>query len=134
MKIFNIIKVVSVGLFFSGCLSKTITVTSTPPGAILSINDVEIGKTPTTTDWHGGGTYRFELKHKSYQPVDEHIKIKYRWYSYPIIDMGADFMTTKNINDHRQWHFDMQPLQKESIATSKKHAEKMREEFNTLKE
>ena len=139
MKPFRIISCLAAGALLSGCLSKTMTVSSTPPGAILSINDVEMGPTPITTDWHGGGSYRFSLKLKDHSPLAETVKIKYRWYSAPIIDMGPDFMTTRQVKDHKELHFEMPPLKKENpgsgsskeaVEKAKKEALEMRAEFN----
>lgn len=119
-------------ILLSGCLSKTVTVTSTPPGAVLSINDVEIGPTPATTEWHGGGVYRFHLQHKGYTTLKQNVTIKPRWYSYPIIDMGPDFMTTKEVKDHRELHFEMQPRGEESPEEIKQKALTAKAELEKL--
>ena len=121
--------IITLGLFSTGCLSKKMAIESTPPGAIVSINDITLGSTPLTTSWHGGGTYRFRLTKKGFAPLVETIKIKHRWFSTPIIDMGADFMTTKDIVDHRTINFQLIPLKKEKLTFSRQKAKEMRAVF-----
>ncbi|GEM_PF-5386701 len=119
---YSFIAIVFASFIFTGCLTKTLTITSTPSGALVSINDIEIGSTPVTTKWHGGGAYRFELKLKDYNTLTKVVNINPKWYGYPVIDMGADFMTTKKITDHKTLHFDMQKMQKVDLNKIKQQA------------
>ncbi len=45
-----------VNLFAAGCVQRTITITSDPPGALVWLNDREIGRTPLDVNFVYYGT------------------------------------------------------------------------------
>ncbi len=47
----------------TGCVERTITVTSDPSGALVYLNDTEIGRTPVTVPFTFYGTYDVRLEH-----------------------------------------------------------------------
>lgn len=49
----------------AGCIERTITVTSKPAGALVYLNDEEIGRTPVTVPFTFYGVYDVRLEHES---------------------------------------------------------------------
>lgn len=63
----------AVGFFFlSACATRTIEITSEPPGAIVWLNDVEVGRTPLEADFKHYGDYDVRLHLEGYQPLVTH--------------------------------------------------------------
>lgn len=48
----------------TGCVERLITVRSQPPGALVHLNDEEIGRTPVTVPFKFYGTYDVRLEHE----------------------------------------------------------------------
>lgn len=51
-------------VFSSGCVRRTITITSEPSGALVHLNDTEIGRTPVTVGFTHYGVYDVRLSHE----------------------------------------------------------------------
>jgi len=92
----------------AGCVRREIEVTSTPPGALLTLNGREIGRTPTRIEFTFDGMYDVRLKLAGYESVagsgDSNM---------PVWDfMGADLvaeMVPTDIHRLEHWHFDLVP-------------------------
>jgi hypothetical protein len=90
-----------------GCLSRTLTITSTPPGATVWLNDVEVGRTPLTTEFEWYGTYDVRLRLEGHEPVVTGRRIKAPAHELP----GIDFFTTiapVTFRNEVSWHFDLE--------------------------
>jgi hypothetical protein len=92
-----------------GCLERTISITSDPPGALVYLNDVEIGRTPVETDFAFYGTYDVRLKLEGYEAIATSREASAPIYEYPGPDLIAEAIPAK-IRTRIEWHFDMQPL------------------------
>ncbi len=91
-----------------GCLQRTLTITSTPPGALVWVNDVEVGVTPLDIDFTFYGGYDVQLRREGYEPVFEHKKINAPLREAPVIDLAAEAIPVK-FDNHVVWHFDLTP-------------------------
>lgn len=52
----------------SGCVRRTMTIDSNPPGAIAWVNDREVGRTPVEVDFLFYGTYDVRLVKEGWEP------------------------------------------------------------------
>jgi hypothetical protein len=94
----------------AGCLDRTVTVTSTPPGAIVALNDTEVGRTPVETAFTFYGDYDIRLRLEGYEPVVAHKNFNppvYEWIPIDLIATALPF----NITTREKVHFDLQPAQ-----------------------
>jgi hypothetical protein len=96
------------GLCMSGCLERTITVTSEPPGALVTLNSVEVGRTPVTTAFTYYGVYDVRLSREGYEPVWTKKKAAAPLYEYPPVDLVASAMPA-DIRTRLTWHFVLTP-------------------------
>ncbi|MGZ3388170.1 MAG: PEGA domain-containing protein, partial [Isosphaeraceae bacterium] len=54
---------VACGLFLvPGCVEQTMTIQSDPPGALVYMNDQELGRTPLTKDFTWYGDYDVQVR------------------------------------------------------------------------
>ena len=67
----KIIKVLAISFCLTtlGCVERVITVTSRPAGAIVWLNDQEVGATPVTVPFTWYGTYDVVLRMNGYEPI-----------------------------------------------------------------
>lgn len=91
-----------------GCLERTIRVTSKPPGALVWLNDTEIGRTPAEARFKFYGTYDVRVELPGYEPIHEGMDAKAPFYEYPGPDFVAAALPTR-IKNTVEWHFDLTP-------------------------
>jgi hypothetical protein len=83
-----------------GCeVDRTITVQTDPPGALVYLNDVEIGRTPVTRPFKWYGTYDVEIRKEGFVPIKTTAKVWAPWWGWPPIDFATSFVP--NVQDHR---------------------------------
>jgi hypothetical protein len=58
-----LIAVLACASLLAGCLERTITITSDPTGALVHLNDAEVGRTPVTVPFTFYGNYTVRLEH-----------------------------------------------------------------------
>ncbi len=91
----------------SGCVERTITITSQPPGALVWLNDREIGRTPVDVEFLYYGTYDVRLA------LDGYESLMTRGDAVPPLwdNVGLDFVAEMipGAQSHVQWHFELAP-------------------------
>ena len=92
-----------------GCVERTISITSEPPGAVVWLNDLEIGRTPVETSFTFYGTYDVRLRLEGYEPLLTSAVAKAPVYDLPAIDLLAEAIPT-TIESRVEWHFTLVPL------------------------
>jgi hypothetical protein len=92
----------------SGCLERTVTITSTPPGALVYLNDTEVGRTPVTTAFTFYGDFDLRLRLEGYEPLVTHVNANAPIYEWAPIDLGATAWPGR-IKTDKAWHFDLVP-------------------------
>src|SRR4051812_11540396 len=65
-----------------GCVQRTLTVKSDPPGAIVSLNGVEVGRTPIERDFTWYGVYDVELRKDGYEPLKKRGDVIAPWWQW----------------------------------------------------
>lgn len=100
--------ILMLGLFtLTGCVQRQITITSDPPGALVYLNDEEVGRTPLTVPFTFYGTYDVRLEADGYEPLWTSQKAKAPWWEAPGPDLVAEMVPNNKVQ--LDWHFTMQP-------------------------
>lgn len=92
-----------------GCLKKTIRVTSEPDGALVWINDVEVGRTPLETEFTFYGTYDVRVRREGYEAIITHEKADSPLYAVPPLDLAAEAVPAR-IENLIRWHYVLTPV------------------------
>jgi len=92
-----------------GCLERTVTITSNPPGALVMLNDVEVGRTPVTTGFTYYGDYDVRLRLEGYEPLVTHRETATPFYEYAPFDLLGTAWPGR-IQTKLVWNFDLTPL------------------------
>lgn len=93
----------------SGCVRRTIMITSEPPGVLVWVNDREIGRTPVDIDFEFYGVYDVRLELAGYEPMMTFGKAAPPWWD----GVGADFfaeLVPADLHSEVRWHYDLAPL------------------------
>lgn len=102
-------------LMLPGCLQRRIRVTSEPPGAIVWVNDTEIGRTPAETTFTFYGDYDVRLELDGFEPVHEMRRAKAPLYEYPGPDLIAAALPIR-FRNVVQWHFVLEPALEKTLS------------------
>jgi hypothetical protein len=98
-----------VTLISSGCVRRRLTVRSNPTGALVYIDDQEIGKTPVSTSFTYYGTRKIRLVRDGYETLTVMQKVRPPWYQLPPLDFLSENLYPGELRDERWVEFDLQP-------------------------
>jgi hypothetical protein len=91
-----------------GCVQRRIRITSEPTGALVTLNDVQIGHTPVEAAFKFYGTYDVRLELDGFETISTGKTAKAPVWQYPFVDIAA-MAVPFNFEDTVAWHFDMEP-------------------------
>lgn len=99
-----------VGLTFGlgGCLRRHVSITSEPSGALVSVNDVEVGRTPCEAEFSYYGVYDVRLEMDGYEVKRTPARASAPIYEYPPLDAIAG-VSPIAIDTEVRWHFVLTP-------------------------
>ena len=92
-----------------GCVQRRFTVRSNPPGAVVYVDDYEIGTTPVSHDFVYYGTRKIRLVKDGYETLTVLQKFPAPWYQIIGIDFIAENIVPGEIRDERVVDYQLQP-------------------------
>lgn len=92
-----------------GCLERTVTITSEPAGALVILNDEEIGRTPVETGFRYFGVYDVRLQREGFEPIVTEKEAVAPIWEYPGLDLLA-IAAPWRVKTHLEWHFDLEAV------------------------
>ncbi len=92
-----------------GCVKRTISITTNPEGALVWVNDREMGRTPLDFGFTYYGEYDLRIELDSHEPVMTTAWTSQPVWDAPLVDFVAD-VAPLNLNSKTNWHFDLDPL------------------------
>ncbi|MHC5022617.1 MAG: PEGA domain-containing protein [Planctomycetota bacterium] len=96
----------------TGCVERTISITSEPPGALVWLNEREVGRTPVDVEFLTYGTYDVRLQLADHEPLATSGDAKVPWWEIPPLDLLAA-ASPFTFRRHVKWHFDLEPARSE---------------------
>ena len=94
----------------AGCVERRIHITSEPSGAAVTLNDVEVGRTPVEVDFTYFGTYDVRLRRDGYETLVAAREAEAPLHEQPVIDFFALLIPTTK-RTLIEWHFELEPEQ-----------------------
>lgn len=92
------------------CVERRIFITSEPTGALVNLNDTDVGRTPLEVDFTYFGVYDVRLSKEGSEPLATKAHAKAPVWEWPIIDLVALLIPVRKVT-HITWHFDLEPEQ-----------------------
>jgi hypothetical protein len=93
----------------AGCVQRRLTIRSNPPGALVYVDNHEIGTTPVATDFIYYGTRQIRLVKDGYETLTVLQPVPTPWYQYFPIDFFAENIVPGEIRDERVFDFVLTP-------------------------
>ena len=104
----------------TGCVRRTITITTEPPNARVFLNDQEVGRSAVSTDFLWYGDYDVTIRKEGYETLQTNWTLKPPWYEYIPLDFFAEVLWPGQLHDVRSRHFVLEtgktPTQEEVIS------------------
>ncbi len=99
----------------TGCVDRRIVVTTEPAGALVYINDLEVGRTPLQTSFLYHGWYDVRVELEGYEVLRTEAEAAAPVYEWPPIDLVAEALPMK-IRNRQRWHFVLSPLAEAALT------------------
>lgn len=93
----------------SGCVQRQLTIRTNPPGALVFIDEEQIGVTPCSTSFTYYGTRKVRIVKDGYETLTTYQKISTPWYEWPGIDFISENLWPGEIRDDRTLSFQLEP-------------------------
>jgi hypothetical protein len=86
----------------AGCVRRTMTFNTDPQGAIVHLNDAEIGRTPVTVDFTWYGDYDIIYRLDGYTTLVTHHRVTAPWYELFPLDFFSEVLVPWEIHDRHK--------------------------------
>jgi hypothetical protein len=93
----------------TGCVRRRMAVRTNPPGALVFIDNQQIGTTPCSVDFTYYGTREIRLVKPGYETLTVNQPIPSPWYQIPPLDFVSENLVPTKILDHRTVSYELQP-------------------------
>jgi hypothetical protein len=95
----------------AGCVERELTINTKPQGAVVALNDEEIGESPVTVNFNWYGDYCVRISKEGYETLNTHRDLKGPWYDHFPFDFFAQIVNPNRIVDSYEWTFELSPRQ-----------------------
>jgi hypothetical protein len=99
----------------AGCVERTMTIKSDPPGALVYLNDQEVGRTPLKRDFTWYGDYDVQIRKEGYETLKMHQPVIAPWYEWVPFDLFAEMLPMRATDNHDLF-FKLNPEPSEAAA------------------
>jgi len=103
-------------LILSGCVRRSLTIRTEPPGALAYVNDNLMGATPVTYDFEWYGWYRLMIRKTGYTTVYDRQLIRAPSYLWIPFDLMMELLPFP-VRDKRAWSYTLSPAPTVSTPT-----------------
>ncbi len=92
-----------------GCVRRRLNVFSNPPGALVYVDNQQIGTTPCSVDFTYYGTREIRLVKPGYETLTVNQPIPTPWYLSPPLDFFSEILAGTKIRDNRTVSYNLAP-------------------------
>ncbi len=85
------------------------TIRSNPPGAMVYVDDYELGTTPVSTDFTYYGIRKIRLVKDGYETLTVMQPVRPPWYQIPPLDFVTENLLPGELRDQRDFYYQLQP-------------------------
>ena len=110
-----------------GCVRRRMTIRSNPPGAMVYVDDQQIGQTPVSTAFTYYGTRKITLVRDGFETTTVKHNIEAPWYQVPPLDFISENLTVREYRDERVLDFTLVPQQMVPSDQLWRNAENLRQ-------
>jgi hypothetical protein len=83
----------------SGCVERRMRIETRPSGALVTVNDEEVGVSPVKMSFLWYGDYDIILRKPGYETLKTHYRVDAPWYQWPPFDLVTEALLPGTIRD-----------------------------------
>ncbi|HUW19074.1 MAG TPA: PEGA domain-containing protein [Sedimentisphaerales bacterium] len=118
--------------FFAGCVERRLTINTEPQGAIVVLNDEEVGTSPVTVSFEWYGDYNVEIRKEGFATLKTHRKLQAPWYDALPFDFFAQVISSDRIVDSYEWTFELEEKRQIDRQALLRNAEELKKQVNSI--
>jgi len=100
----------------AGCVERTARIETNPDGALVIVNDEEVGVSPVEFSFLWYGDYDIIIRKPGYRTLKTHYQIDAPWYQVPPFDFVAEVLVpTMIVDKHALPAFQLEPIEAPKI-------------------
>ena len=106
------------GLFLTGCVERKLTINTEPQGAVVTLNDEEIGTSPVTVGFQWYGDYNVSIAKPGYETLKTNKELKAPLHDTFPLDFMTQCLNPQRIVDSYEWTFTLEekkPVDKDQL-------------------
>lgn len=114
-------------VLLAGCVERKLKIRTDPPGALVTINDEEVGVTPIEVSFLWYGDYEVIIRKSGYQTIKTHHRVNPPWWQWPPFDLVTETMIPTTLRDeHELPLFSLTPAEEPAVADVVRRATELR--------
>ena len=118
-----------VTVLLTGCVERQLTVNTEPQGALVILNDEEIGESPVTVSFEWYGDYSVRISKEGYETLNTHRELIAPGHDKFPFDFFA-MMNPKRTVDSYEWKFVLEDKKQISREELIQNAEELKKQLN----
>lgn len=111
---------------FGGCVRRRLTVRTSPPGAVVSVDNQLIGTSPAASSFTYYGTREIRVEKDGYRTEVVKNKVRAPWYQFPGLDFVTETLWPWEIRDERIVDIELVPQTLEPTENVLQRADQLR--------
>jgi hypothetical protein len=112
----------------TGCVERNLTINTKPDGALVILNDEEIGLAPVTVGFEWYGDYNVAIRKEGFETLKTHRKLKAPWYDEFPFDFLAQILPGRTVDSY-EWEFELEPSTQISRDQLLQNAEQLKSQL-----
>ncbi len=116
-------------VLLSGCVERKLTINTEPQGALVTLNDEEIGVSPVTVSFEWYGDYDVIIRREGFETLKTHRKLKRPWYDAFPFDFFAQILNPDRIVDSYEWAFELEEKTEPTREELIRNAEELKKQL-----
>lgn len=113
----------------AGCVERQLTINTEPQGAMIVLNDQEIGISPVTVPFNWYGDYWVRVSKDGYETLNTHRELEAPLHDYLPFDFFAQILYPGHLVDAYEWTFELAPKEYPTREELIEHARSLRTEL-----
>ena len=115
-------------IILGGCVERKLTINTQPQGALVVLNDEEIGTSPVTVSFEWYGDYDVRISKEGFETLKTHRNLKAPWYDNFPFDLFT-WLNPERTVDEYEWTFELSPKKEISREELIQNAEELKEQL-----
>jgi hypothetical protein len=107
--VLNALLIAALAIPAVGCVRRRLNVRTNPPGALVYVDNQQIGTTPCSVDFTYYGTREIRLVKPGFETLTVNQPIPTPWYEYIPLDFVSENLVPTKIRDNRTVTYDLAP-------------------------